>query len=412
MSNCKKILILMSGSIACYKACDAISKLKQRGFDIQIAASAGALKFIGEATLEGLTGKPVLTDTFAQGSAMEHIHAVRWADLILVMPATANLLNQFAAGLAGDFLGTLFLAHDFKKPFWLAPAMNQAMWNHPATQKSLQQLKAWGCEIIAPAEGHLACGEYGDGRLIEPADIVERVHKLFKASKNPQPVKVLITAGGTEEPIDGVRKITNISTGRTALEIADLLAKNSCDVHVLKSVSAISLTGDFSEKTFQTYQQLQDLLKDKLENEKWDFIIHAAAVSDFKIDSIEVNDEKLPQSVPKIPSADKLDLHLTKYPKLLNQLKIWSQNKNAQVISFKLSSADFYEQQKTESAAQFASSDWVISNAQKDLAEKGPGRNFRVFSKDSEIQLQGLENLKHFILEKIIFNRGDHAADS
>src|SRR5580658_10629868 len=133
-----RIAFVLTGSIAGYKACDAISRLVQRGHTVRAVATESAQRFIGAATLEGLTGERVLTDLFQAGAALEHIELARWADIIVVCPATANTLNGFAAGLAGDLAGALFLAHDRSKPFLVAPAMNPAMWQHPATAEAAE----------------------------------------------------------------------------------------------------------------------------------------------------------------------------------------------------------------------------------------------------------------------------------
>ena len=165
----------MTGSIACYKACQAVSRLVQAGCEVQVVASPAALQFVGNATIEGLTGKPVVSDLYASGNAMDHIHLVRWADLILVAPASANFINKIARGVGDDLLTTMFLAHDFKKPYLVAPAMNTSMYLHPATQDSIQALKKMGVEILETASGVLACGEVGWGRLLEPDLIVQEV---------------------------------------------------------------------------------------------------------------------------------------------------------------------------------------------------------------------------------------------
>jgi phosphopantothenoylcysteine decarboxylase/phosphopantothenate--cysteine ligase len=168
-----RLLFLLSGSIASYKACHAISRLAQAGVEVRCAATPAALRFVGAATLEGLTGTPVFHDVWAEGRAMDHIHLARWADLAIVCPATANTLNRLAAGLADDPVGALFLAWEIqKKPWWVAPAMNAAMLAHPATQASLAKLRAMGVRVLDPGAGALACGETGEGRLIEPDDLV------------------------------------------------------------------------------------------------------------------------------------------------------------------------------------------------------------------------------------------------
>ena len=204
-----KIVFVLTGSIAAYKACDALSRLVQLGHRVRTVATPSALKFVGAATLEGLSGERVLSDLFEPGSALEHIDLGRWADAVVVCPATANTINRFAAGLSDDLPGALFLAHDRSKPFLVAPAMNPAMWSHPATRESVCRLAGWGVRFIAVGSGRTACGELGDGRLAEPADIVAAVEA---ALPGPRPPAVLVTSGGTAEPMDGVRVITNLST--------------------------------------------------------------------------------------------------------------------------------------------------------------------------------------------------------
>ncbi len=170
------ILFLLSGSIACYKACTAISRLTQAGLTVQTVATPAALRFVGAATLEGLSGRPVFTDVFETGRALDHIALARQADLALLCPATANTVNRLAAGLADDPVGALFLAWELKtKPWWIAPAMNAHMWTHPATAASLEKLRAWGVRVLDPIDGPHACGETGPGRLAEPEHIAAEV---------------------------------------------------------------------------------------------------------------------------------------------------------------------------------------------------------------------------------------------
>jgi phosphopantothenoylcysteine decarboxylase/phosphopantothenate--cysteine ligase len=172
----KNVLFLLTGSIACYKACAAISKLAQAGVTVQTVATPSALKFVGTATLEGLSSRPVFTDVFEPHRALDHIELARAADLAVVCPATANTINRLAAGLADDAVSTLFLAWELKtKPWWIAPAMNARMWEHPATSASLARLKSWGVRVMDPVEGPHACGEGGPGRLLEPEQIVSEV---------------------------------------------------------------------------------------------------------------------------------------------------------------------------------------------------------------------------------------------
>lgn len=175
-----KLLFVVTGSIAGYKACEAVSQLVQRGHRVRAVATPAARQFVGVATLEGLTGERVRTDLFEPGAALDHIDLTRWADAVVVCPATAHTLNRFAAGLADDLVGALFLAHDWSKPFLVAPAMNPAMWSHPATVAAVGRLREWGVRFIDVGTGRTACGEVGEGRMAEPWEVVAAVEAALK----------------------------------------------------------------------------------------------------------------------------------------------------------------------------------------------------------------------------------------
>lgn len=176
----KNILFMMSASVACFKACAVVSALVKKGHQVQTALTPNALQFIGPATLQGLTGKAVYYDMFApRQSGTEHISLSKWADCTVLCPASADVINKMACGVADDCVTTLFLAHDFAKPFLIAPAMNSRMFLHPATQKSLQTLRSWGVQLIEPAQGHLACGDEGPGRLAEPQTVLSKIEELL-----------------------------------------------------------------------------------------------------------------------------------------------------------------------------------------------------------------------------------------
>ncbi|MEX0734380.1 MAG: flavoprotein [Steroidobacteraceae bacterium] len=182
MSNSRehRILFQLTGSIACFKACELISRLVKRGCAVQTVASAAALRFVGTATLEGLTGRTPFIDMYAAGRAMDHINLARWADAALLCPATANSMNRLAAGIADDPIGALFLAWEIAtKPYLIAPAMNATMWDHPATRASRERLAEFGARLLPVGDGRLACGEAGEGRLLEVAEIEEALLKVL-----------------------------------------------------------------------------------------------------------------------------------------------------------------------------------------------------------------------------------------
>ena len=349
MSKSKKVLVLMSGSIACYKACGLISKMVQAGMDVQVVASASAQKFVGNATIEGLTGKPLLSDLFQSDHIMDHIYLVREADLVIAVPATANMINKMAAGVGDDLLSTIFLAHDFKKPFLLAPAMNTKMYQHPVTQGSLEKLKKMGVEILETASGVLACGEVGWGKLLDPELIFAEVSKHFEKHLSVQnseiknqrisgrSLRVLITSGGTSEPIDAVRVITNTSTGKTGAQLADALHSLGMQVTLLKAHKAIAPVSDIDKLLeFSSYADLAKTLQAELKSHSYDFIFHAAAVSDYSLAKGSVQGKM---------SSDKsiITLKLKRNPKLIDQLKKWSRNKKMKVIGFKMTAVNSSE---------------------------------------------------------------------
>src|SRR5688572_259379 len=279
------LLFVFTGSIAAYKACEVVSQLVQRGHCVRCVATKSALQFIGPATLEGLTGSPVLTEAFESGHALDHINLTRWADAVVVCPVTANTLNRFAAGLADDLPGALFLAADRTKPWLFAPAMNPSMWLHPATQASFAKLLSWGARFVAVGEGRTACGETGEGRLAEPDEILHAVETAL--ARPGKRLRVLVTAGGTAEPVDGVRGLTNTSTGATGAGIATHLARRGHDVVLLRARTALAADGPCREEVFGSFSELETALRRLLGTGRFDAVIHAAAVSDYGVESIE-----------------------------------------------------------------------------------------------------------------------------
>ncbi|HVZ63441.1 MAG TPA: bifunctional phosphopantothenoylcysteine decarboxylase/phosphopantothenate--cysteine ligase CoaBC [Lacunisphaera sp.] len=329
------LVVVLTGSIAGFKACAALSQLVQRGHRVRTVATPSALRFIGPATLEGLTGTPPLTDLFAPGAALEHINLTRWADLVLVCPATANTINRLAAGLADDLPGALFLAHDRTKPWLIAPAMNPAMWAHPATQAATGRLRAWGVHCLAVGEGRTACGETGEGRLPEPDEIVAAVEAAL--SPRETQLRILVTAGGTAEPVDGVRVLTNSSTGRTGALLASHLARAGHDVCLLRSRTAVAAPPGCREELFGTFDELDAALARQLGSNSYDAVVHAAAVGDFGVAAILSGGEELAPGRGKLDAASgPLSIRLRRHPKLVDSIRARSRNPDLALVAFKL----------------------------------------------------------------------------
>ena len=178
-----RVLFSLTGSIACYKSCYIISKLVQSNMDVQVACTQSSLEFIGKATLEGLTRRDVYSSMFNSSKKIEHVDLSEWYDLAIICPATGNIINKIAAGIADDPVSCLFLAHDFKRPYIIAPAMNARMYEHPRTQESIQTLKNWGIHVLETETGYQACGTIGVGRLLSPEAIVEIIMNELNNSR-------------------------------------------------------------------------------------------------------------------------------------------------------------------------------------------------------------------------------------
>lgn len=407
MSQSKNILIILTGSIACYKACSVISKLHQAGHKVKVVLSPSSLKFIGAATIEGLTGNSPITDMYSAGNVMDHIELVRWADLILVAPATANYINKIANGVGDDLLTTLFLAHDFSKPLLIAPAMNTKMYLHPVTQTSIQKLKSLQVEILETASGVLACGEIGSGRLLEPELILKEVERFLPARSSEKKtnstaiksIKVLITAGGTSEPLDDIRVITNKSTGKTSAVIADALIESGLEITYLHSKNSALPRNTCQSTSFESFKDLQDSLNTLLQQNQYDVVVHAAAVSDY---SAVVHAGKIDSS------QEEISLKLKKNPKLINTVKKLSPH--TLLIGFKLTSTQDEDliQTKVNSLFENAGCDFVVQNNWNSL--QSAERQFRLYraqSRNTYHSVQGLESLCA-ILFQIMTNNGEN----
>lgn len=369
--SAKKILVMMSGSIAAYKVCALLSQLIQKGFQVKVVMSPAATQFIGASTIEGLTGEAPHTDLYARGQAMEHISVQRWADIILIAPATANTINKLASGIGDDLLSTIYLAHDFQKPFLIAPAMNTKMYQHPATQSSIQKLRQQGVEILESASGVLACGEVGYGRLLEPNLILKEVERFLGPSlpgsenlvlkndlQRKEKIKVLITSGGTQEPLDDVRVLTNKSTGRTGAYLADQMIETGFEVTYLHAETARQPLLSCQKISFITFNDLDKALENELKK-NYNCVIHAAGVSDYSFSSETRNGA----TRGKINSdQETLTITLKRNPKLIEKIKKLAPN--TKLVGFKLTSTNDEKiiQEKIDRLFAKAHCDYVVHN--------------------------------------------------
>ncbi|EAR20845.1 bifunctional phosphopantothenoylcysteine decarboxylase/phosphopantothenate--cysteine ligase CoaBC [Nitrococcus mobilis] len=275
----RHILLGVTGGIAAYKSPDLARRLREAGAEVRIAMTRAAKEFVRPLTFQAVSGKPVHCDLLdpAAEAAMGHIELARWAELVLVAPASANFMARLAHGHADDLLTTLCLAT--RARIVLAPAMNQAMWAHAATQANRAQLEARGVRLLGPDWGDQACGEVGPGRMLEPAAIVAGLSELYSPGAL-QGCTVMITAGPTREAIDPVRFISNRSSGKMGFELAAAAQKTGARVIVIAGPSGEFLAAGIERWDVETAQQMYETVMQHIED--CDIFIGAAAVADYR----------------------------------------------------------------------------------------------------------------------------------
>jgi phosphopantothenoylcysteine decarboxylase / phosphopantothenate---cysteine ligase len=281
-----KIALGVTGGVAAYKAAELVRRLQQEQLDVQVVMTRSAQEFITPLTFAALTGKKVITEMFGSGgsgpanveSAIEHIAVAQRIDLLLVAPATADILAHFAQGIAHDFLTTLYLAT--KAPVLVAPAMNVNMWEHPATQENLQKLRARGVQVVDPDEGYLACGMTGAGRLAATEAIVEKVRLVLGLRRDLEGQTVLVTAGSTREDIDPVRFLTNRSSGKMGYALAEAAARRGARVVLVSGPTDLAIPQGLDWVPVRSTENMRDAVRQRSADAN--IIIMAAAVADYR----------------------------------------------------------------------------------------------------------------------------------
>ena len=304
----KHILLIIGGGIAAYKALDLIRRLRERGAQVTPVLTRAGAEFVTPLSVSALAGAKVYTDLFdlTDEAEMGHIELSRAADLIVVAPATADLMAKMASGLSGDLASTLLLATD--KRVLIAPSMNVRMWQHPATQRNLATLQGDGILITGPNEGDMACGEYGPGRMAEPLEIVAAVDTAL--ADGPLTGKhVLVTSGPTHEPIDPVRYIANRSSGAQGTALARALRALGANVTFVTGPADVAPPMDVTVVKVETAQQMLDAVKAALPA---DAAVFAAAVADWRV--ANAADRKMKKDkggLPALSFAENPDIHAT-----------------------------------------------------------------------------------------------------
>ncbi len=355
LSN-KKILLVICGGISAYKSLEIIRGLKKRKVQIKTILTKSAKEFVTPLSVSSLSQEKVYDDIFniENESEMDHISLSRWADLILVAPATANTISKLSSGLSDDLASTVILASD--KEVCLSPAMNVRMWEHPSTKDNLQKLKNYGYKIIGPEIGDMACGEFGKGKMTEPNEIIKEVEIYFNNKVKNKKYKALVTAGPTREYIDPVRFITNKSSGKQGYEIAKSFRDNGFETTLISGETNLDpVTG----VNFIKVDTAQEMFNETINNLPSDVAVFTAAVADYKIKNYQNE---------KIKKKENLNLVLEKNIDILSNISKHNSLRPKLTIGFAAETNDLIKHSLKK--LEEKNCDWIIAN---DVSDKSIG---------------------------------------
>jgi len=389
----KKILLVISGGIAAYKSLEIIRSLKKRGAKVKTILTKSAKEFVTPLSIISLSQEKVYENLFSTENELEmdHISLSRWSDIILVAPATANIISKLSTGLSDDLASTVMLASD--KNIFLAPAMNVRMWEHPSTKENLNKLKKFGYKIIGPEIGDMACGEFGEGKMTEPNEIIKQIESYFTNLSQNKKFKALVTAGPTREYIDSVRYITNKSSGKQGFELAKSLSKRGFETTLISGPTNLKVSEDINFIKVETADQM---FKATQNNLPADVAIFSAAVADFKIKE---------QKEQKIKKEDYINLNLEKNIDILNYVSNHNSLRPKLVIGFAAETNNIKE--NAQKKLMEKNCDWIIAN---DISNKSIGfdsdfNEVIIFYKDQKINDEKLTIKKKSEISEEIINR-------
>ncbi len=276
----KNVVLGVTGGIACYKSCEIVSRLKKLGFGVDVIMTQHACEFVQPLTFETLSSRPVVTDMFDRKHPweVEHISLAKKASVFVIAPATANIIGKLANGIADDMLSTTAMAT--KSKIIIAPAMNTNMYENPAVQENIQKLKQRGYIFVEPVAGRLACGDVGKGKMAEPVEIVEKIKEVLSEKQDLLGKKILVSSGATSQPIDGVRCITNYSSGKMGCAIAQNAADRGAEVTLVLGLHSCKVPQNVKVINVGTTDDMFEAVKDNYAQN--DVVIMAAAPSDYK----------------------------------------------------------------------------------------------------------------------------------
>ena len=356
--NKKKILLIICGGISAYKSLEIIRLLKKCGVDIKTILTKNGAEFVTPLSISSLSQSKVYQNLFSieNETEMDHISLSRWADLILIAPATANTISKLANGNSDDLASTVALASN--KKIFIAPAMNVRMWDHQSTKQNIAKLKTYNYRLIGPEIGDMACGEYGEGKMSEPLEIINELENYFKNLKKNNKLKAIVTSGPTNEYIDPVRFITNKSSGKQGYEIAKSLSNKGFDTTLISGPTNLEINDDINLINIET---AEEMFQATLNNLPADVAIFSAAVGDYKVKNI---------SKEKIKKVSNLSLELEKNVDILNYISNHNSLRPKLVIGFAAETNDLekYANKKLNEK----NCDWIIAN---DVSNKKIGFN-------------------------------------
>jgi len=344
----KKILYIICGGISAYKSLETIRLFKKNGAQIKTILTNSAKEFITPLSVASLSQGKVYSDIFSveNETEMDHIALSRWADVILIAPATANTISKLAQGTTDDLASTVVLASN--KEIYLAPAMNVRMWEHQSTKQNLKKLISYGYKLIGPEIGEMACGEYGEGKMSEPDKISNEINNYFLNLKKNKNLKALVTAGPTNEYIDPVRFITNKSSGKQGYEIAKSLSKRGFDTTLISGPTNLKIPDDIKLIQVET---ADEMLFETQKNLPANVAVFSAAVADFKINK---------KFKKKIKKQDSLNLNFEKNLDILNYVSKHNSMRPDLVIGFAAETDNI--ESNAEKKLNNKNCDWIIAN--------------------------------------------------
>jgi len=386
----KKILIIITGGIAAYKTLDLIRKLSKLNCEIKTILTKSGKEFVTPLSITSLSKNKVYTDLFSveNESEMDHISLSRWSDLILVAPASSNFLTKISNGFSDDLASTVIKASD--KKVFLCPAMNVRMWEHASNKQSISTLKSYGYRILGPEIGEMACGEFGEGKMLEVDEIINQLEIYFKQISKNKKLKAIVTAGPTQELIDPVRFITNRSSGKQGYEIANSLVENGFDTTLISGPTNLKPNDNLKLIKVKTGEEMH---KKTMELLPCDLAIFTAAVSDFKVKKF--NKEKIKKN--KDQSFD-LDLN----PDIL-ELVSKSNKKPKIVVGFAAESENLFD--NARSKLEKKGCDLIVANdvSNNEIGFESDFNEVHLFYKDKNIDDEKIpKNFKSVIADELI----------